>query len=50
MPDDDEDDDDCDDQGRSDDVSQEDVFHERLLRATCDIGLKLQFQPLIKWV
>nr|XP_026490350.1 protein FAM114A2 [Vanessa tameamea] len=30
------------------DTSKPDAFHERLQRATRDIGLKLQFQPLIK--
>ncbi|XP_026490350.2 protein FAM114A2 [Vanessa tameamea] len=32
----------------SEDTSKPDAFHERLQRATRDIGLKLQFQPLIK--
>ncbi|XP_047538800.1 protein FAM114A2 [Vanessa atalanta] len=32
----------------SEDISKPDAFHERLQRATRDIGLKLQFQPLIK--
>ncbi|CAK1542529.1 unnamed protein product [Leptosia nina] len=45
MPEDDDDDDDDEEHG---DSSKEDVFHERLQRATRDIGLKLQFQPLIK--
>ncbi|XP_045521250.1 protein FAM114A2 [Pieris brassicae] len=44
MPEDDEDD----DYEESGDLSKEDVFHEHLQRATRDIGLKLQFQPLIK--
>ncbi|CAF4762299.1 unnamed protein product [Pieris macdunnoughi] len=44
MPEEDEDD----DYEESGDLSKEDVFHERLQRATRDIGLKLQFQPLIK--
>ncbi|XP_022116221.2 protein FAM114A2 [Pieris rapae] len=44
MPEDEEDD----DYEESGDLSKEDVFHERLQRATRDIGLKMQFQPLIK--
>ncbi|XP_045504755.1 protein FAM114A2 [Colias croceus] len=47
MPEDD-DDDDADDEEHPPDMSKEDIFHEKLQRATRDIGLKMQFQPLIK--
>lgn len=46
MPDDDEDDDI--DENISQDISKSDALLERLQKATRDIGLKLQFQPLIK--
>ncbi|XP_038219007.1 protein FAM114A2 [Zerene cesonia] len=51
MPEDDEDDDDDEDMSNvhvMPDMSKEDIFHEKLQRATRDIGLKMQFQPLIK--
>ncbi|CAG4976480.1 unnamed protein product [Colias eurytheme] len=41
-------DDDPDDEEHPPDLSKEDIFHEKLQRATRDIGLKMQFQPLIK--
>ena len=47
MPDDDEDDDI--DENISQDISKPDALLERLQKATRDIGLKLQFQPLIKY-
>lgn len=47
MPEEEEDEDD-DDEQISEDTSKPDVLHERLQRATRDIGIKLQFQPLIK--
>lgn len=47
MPDDDDDDDI--DEDVSQDVSKPDALLERLQKATRDIGLKLQFQPLIKY-
>lgn len=43
-----EEDEDDDDEQISEDTSKPDVLHERLQRATRDIGIKLQFQPLIK--
>ncbi|XP_046970829.1 protein FAM114A2 [Vanessa cardui] len=43
-----EDDDEEEQEEISEDISKPDAFHERLQRATRDIGLKLQFQPLIK--
>ncbi|CAH2087850.1 unnamed protein product [Euphydryas editha] len=43
-----EDDEDEDEEQISEDMSKPDALHERLQRATRDIGLKLQFQPLIK--
>ncbi|XP_041969690.1 protein FAM114A2 isoform X2 [Aricia agestis] len=47
MPEEDEDDDDEDDE-TSLDTPKPEAFHEKLQKATKDIGLKLQFQPLIK--
>ncbi|XP_075982174.1 protein FAM114A2 [Anticarsia gemmatalis] len=44
MPEEDEDD----DEPSSDDTSKPDAFHERLQNATQDLGLKLQFLPLVK--
>lgn len=43
-----EEDEDDDEEQISEDTSKPDVLHERLQRATRDIGIKLQFQPLIK--
>lgn len=37
-----------DDEPPSEGVSKADAFHERLQTATQDLGLKLQFQPLVK--
>ncbi|XP_050355557.1 protein FAM114A2 [Nymphalis io] len=43
-----EEDDEEDQEEIAEDISKPDAFHDRLQRATRDIGLKLQFQPLIK--
>ncbi|CAB3238701.1 unnamed protein product [Arctia plantaginis] len=40
--------DDDDEEPPSEDMSKPDVLHERLQTATQDLGLKLQFQPLVK--
>ncbi|XP_063832180.1 protein FAM114A2-like [Ostrinia nubilalis] len=40
--------DDDDEEPVSEDMSKPDAFHERLQTATQDLGLKLQFQPLVK--
>ncbi|XP_059061088.1 protein FAM114A2 [Achroia grisella] len=43
-----EEDDDDDEESSAKDMSKADAFHEKLHTATQDLGLKLQFQPLIK--
>ncbi|KAH9643806.1 hypothetical protein HF086_002304 [Spodoptera exigua] len=43
-----EEDDDDDEESPSEDLSKPDAFHERLQTATQDLGLKLQFQALVK--
>lgn len=40
--------DDDDEESPSEDLSKPDAFHERLQTATQDLGLKLQFLPLVK--